>query len=63
LPTFLARIPSSSYESESKGRQEEGEAEEEGGMVRELEWKPSEGDCRGTKRIYMVGWRFFYTSS
>jgi len=50
LLAFFARIPSSSYESESEGREEEeAEAEvEEGGMVRELEWKPSEEDCRGT---------------
>jgi len=44
LSVFFARIPSSSYESES----EEGEGEIEGGMVMELEWKPSEDDWNET---------------
>ena len=44
---FFARIPSSSYDNESEEGREEEEVEE-GGIARELEWKPSEEDCRDT---------------
>jgi len=47
LLAFFARIPSSSYDNESEEGREEEEVEE-GGIARELEWKPSEEDCRDT---------------